>query len=104
MYAVIATGGKQYKVTEGQVLHVEKLTVEAGETVDFDTVLLIGDGDKINIGKPYVAGSKVSAQVIEHAKGEKVRIIKMRRRKHSEKQMGHRQPYTAIKITAIQAA
>ncbi len=104
MYAVIATGGKQYKVTEGQVLHIEMLAAEPGSNIDFEQVLLIGDGDNINIGKPYVAGSQVSAQVIEHARDKKIRIVKFRRRKHSRKNMGHRQSYTAVKITKIKAA
>ncbi|MCD6055111.1 MAG: rplU [Gammaproteobacteria bacterium] len=104
MYAVIATGGKQYKVSEGQVLHIEKLNNEIGATVDFDAVLLIGDGDKLTIGKPYIKGSTVSAEVLEQGRGEKIHIIKMRRRKHSRKKIGHRQSYTAVKITSIKSA
>lgn len=104
MYAVIATGGKQYKVSEGQVLHIEKLEAQPGEHIDFDSVLLVGDGKNISVGKPYVAGSKVTAEVVEQGRDKKVKIIKFRRRKHSQKQMGHRQAYTAVKITAIKAA
>jgi large subunit ribosomal protein L21 len=103
MYAVIKTGGKQYKVRPGDVLKIEKLTAEAGENVDFDEVLLVGDDDKIEIGTPIVSGGKVSAMVRLQARAPKVKIIKFRRRKHYRKQMGHRQYYTEVQVTQIAA-
>ncbi len=101
MYAVIATGGKQYRVAEGDVIKVEKLGAEAGGTVDFDKVLLVGEGDKVKIGAPYVDGGKVTATVKSHGRGKKVEIVKFRRRKHHRKQMGHRQDFTEVQITSI---
>lgn len=101
MYAVIVTGGKQYRVKEGQLLKVETLPVEQGQSVDFDQVLMLVNGTDIQVGKPTVAGAKVTASVIEHGRGEKIRIVKFRRRKHSRRQMGHRQNFTKIKIEAI---
>jgi len=103
MYAVIATGGKQYRVAEGDVVRIEKLTAEAGAAVEFDKVLLVGQGADVKVGAPFVAGSKVSGTVQAHGKGDKVRIVKFRRRKHYLRQGTHRQPYTEVKITAIQA-
>ncbi|MEW6353183.1 MAG: 50S ribosomal protein L21 [Pseudomonadota bacterium] len=103
MYAVILTGGKQYRVTEGATLRVEKLAAAEGANVDFDQVLLAGSGDNIKVGAPFVAGGKVSAVVKAHGRGEKVSIIKFRRRKHHRKQMGHRQHYTEVQITGIKA-
>jgi large subunit ribosomal protein L21 len=104
MYAVIATGGKQYRVSEGTVLRVEKLTADAGANVEFDQVLLVGEGDKVKIGAPYLSGGKVIATVQSHGKGDKVRIVKFRRRKHYLRQGNHRQPYTEIKVTSIVGA
>lgn len=101
MYAVFQTGGKQYRVSEGDVLRVERLDADEGASVDFDTVLLVADGDTTDIGKPYVAGGRVSATVTGHGRGEKITIVHFRRRKHSRKQMGHRQDYTELKITGI---
>ncbi|AMX01626.1 50S ribosomal protein L21 [Microbulbifer thermotolerans] len=103
MYAVIESGGKQHRVEEGEVLRLEKLEVATGETIDFDKVLMVVDGDKINIGAPVVDGAKVTAEVVSHGRGEKVKIIKFRRRKHSMKRQGHRQWYTEVKITGIKA-
>ena len=103
MYAVIKTGGKQYRVAEGDVLRVEKLDAEQGATVNFDDVLLIAKGDDIKVGTPNVAGAKVTATVEAHGRGPKVTIIKFRRRKHHRKQMGHRQSYTELQITGIKA-
>ncbi len=103
MYAVIKTGGKQYRVVEGQTLKVEKLNVEKGNSIELDEVLMVADGDNIKIGAPLVAGGKVSATIEDHGRGEKIRIIKFNRRKHFRKQMGHRQSYTEIKITGISA-
>ena len=101
MYAVIATGGKQYRVEKDGVLRIEKLDAEPGASVDFDQVLLVADGDKITLGKPLVAGAKVSATVEKHGKGDKVVIVKFRRRKHYKRAGTHRQPYTQVRITAI---
>jgi len=101
MYAVIVTGGKQYRVMEGEVLRVEKLDVEAGNSVEISDVLLLGDGDKITIGTPNVTGAKVMATVKSHGRLDKIRIVKFRRRKHHRKQMGHRQYYSEIEITGI---
>ncbi len=103
MQAVIVSGGKQYRVKEGDVLKLEKLPVEAGATVDFDQVLMIGEGENVQIGKPFLTGCKVVASVVEHGRHDKVRILKFRRRKHHMKRMGHRQSYTQVKITEIKA-
>jgi len=102
-YAIIETGGKQHRVQPGEILKVEKIEVATGASVDFDKVLLVSDGQNVKIGAPYVAGSKVTAEVVEQGRHDKVKIIKFRRRKHHMKQAGHRQWYTAIKITAINA-
>ena len=101
MYAVIATGGKQYRVENGTILKVEKLDAEPGATVEFGEVLLIGDGDSIKVGAPLLKGGKVTATVEKHGKGEKKVIVKFRRRKHYLRQGTHRQQYTQIKITGI---
>ena len=103
MYAVIVTGGKQYRVAEGDTILVEKLDVEEGASIDFANVLMVGEGDSVQIGAPYVAGSKVTASVVAQTRGEKVRIMKFRRRKHHQKCTGHRQYLTQIEITAITA-
>lgn len=103
MYAVIHTGGKQYRVTEGEVLKVEKLDINEGETLEFDKVLMVGEGADVKVGAPYIDGGKVSAEVVANGRGAKVTIIKFRRRKHSRKQQGHRQSYTQVKITGISA-
>lgn len=103
MYAVIVSGGKQHRVEEGEVLKLEKLEVSTGETIDFDKVLMVGEGADVKIGTPYVESGKVSAEVISHGRGKKVTIIKFRRRKHSRTQQGHRQWYTEVKITGISA-
>jgi large subunit ribosomal protein L21 len=103
MYAVIKSGGKQYRVQEGQTLKLEKLEVPTGESVEFDEVLLVADGDDVKIGAPLVDGAKVAAEIVSHGRGEKIRIIKFRRRKHSMKRQGHRQWFTEVKITGISA-
>lgn len=103
MYAVIVTGGKQYRVAEGDSLKVEKLAADEGASVEFDKVLMVVDGDNIKVGAPYVDGGKVSATVERHGRGDKVKIVKFRRRKHYRKQLGHRQHYTQLKITGISA-
>ncbi|GAB2196603.1 50S ribosomal protein L21 [Sessilibacter sp. MAH4] len=102
MYAVIVSGGKQHRVAEGEVLRLEKIEVATGETVDFDKVLLVANGDDVKIGAPVVDGAKVSAEVVAHGRADKVKIVKFRRRKHSMKRQGHRQWYTEVKITGIQ--
>ena len=103
MYAVVITGGKQYRVMKGERLRVEKLDVEAGSNVDINDVLLIGDGETITIGAPKVAGAVVTANILSHGRLDKVHIVKFRRRKHYRKQMGHRQHYSEIEITGITA-
>jgi large subunit ribosomal protein L21 len=101
MYAVIVSGGKQYRVIEGQTLKLEKLDLDVGATVNFDQVLLIGNGDDIKIGAPVLTGSKVTGDIIGQGRHKKVHIMKFRRRKHHQKQMGHRQYFTEVKITSI---
>mgnify|MGYP003151475494 FL=1 len=102
MYAVIKTGGKQYRVEEGDVVRIEKIEVATGESVDFDQVLLVANGDDVKVGQPMLDGAKVTAEVLEQGRHKKIKIVKSRRRKHSRKQQGHRQWYTAVKITGIQ--
>lgn len=102
MYAVIVTGGKQYKVAEGEFLKIEKLEIGTGESVVFDRVLLVAKGDDLKIGAPVVEGAKVTAEVISQGRHDKIRIIKFRRRKHHMKHQGHRQWFTEVKITGIQ--
>jgi large subunit ribosomal protein L21 len=101
MYAVIRTGGKQYRVAAGDKLKVEKLPAEVGAEVTLEQVLALGEGESLKIGAPLVAGAAVKATVVSHGLGEKVRIFKLRRRKHYTKSQGHRQPYTEIEITGI---
>ena len=103
MYAVIATGGKQYRVSEGTVVRVEKLDAEAGTSVEFDKVLVVGEGAEVAVGAPYVDGARVTATVQSHGKADKVRIVKFRRRKHYLRMGNHRQQFTEIKITDISA-
>lgn len=103
MYAVIKSGGKQYRVQEGQTLKLEKLEIPTGETIEFDEVLLVADGDDVKIGAPLVNGAKVAAEIVDHGRGDKIKIIKFRRRKHSMTRQGHRQWFTEVKITGISA-
>jgi large subunit ribosomal protein L21 len=103
MYAIVATGGKQYRVKEGEKLRIEKLSAEAGDTIELDKVLLVGEGDDVKVGAPYLEGAKVTATVAANGRGDKVKIIKFNRRKHYRKQMGHRQSFTEIEITGISA-
>ena len=104
MFAIIKTGGKQYRVKQGETLRVEKLAVEAGGTVEFSEVLLVaGEGTEIKIGQPTVAGAKVVAKVVAQERGPKITIFKFRRRKNYRRKSGHRQAYTAVRIEAIQA-
>jgi len=101
MYAVIRTGGKQYRVSEGDVIRVETLTAEAGSSVELSDVLMIANGDDIKIGTPILEGAKVTADVTEHGRHKKIEIVKFRRRKHFDRRTGHRQNYTELKITGI---
>ena len=101
MYAVIKSGGKQYRVQEGQLLKLEKIESETGAELTFDDVLLVGNGDDVKIGEPIVKGAKVTAEVVAQGRHPKVRIIKFKRRKHHMKTMGHRQWFTQVKITGI---
>lgn len=103
MYAVFSTGGKQYRAEAGQVVRVEKLDVDQGSTVELDQVLMVADGDDIKLGSPVLDGGKITAEVVAHGRGDKISVVKFRRRKHHRKQMGHRQYYTDIKITGIEA-
>ncbi len=104
MYAVIKTGGKQYRVREGDTLRVEKLAAEAGAKVQFDQVLMVGEGDQVKIGAPYLAGSQVSATVISQGRADKIKIVKFKRRKNYLRQKGHRQAFTEVEITKIGGA
>ena len=103
MYAVIKTGGKQYKVAAGEKIKVELLDAEVGAVVTIDQVLAVGSGDGLTVGAPLVAGATVSAKVVSHGKHDKVRIFKMRRRKHYQKRQGHRQNFTELEIALISA-
>lgn len=103
MYAVVKTGGKQYKVASGEKLKIEQLQANVGDAINLDQVLLVADGDAISVGTPTVPGAVVSAKVLSHGRGKKVRIFKLRRRKHYKKQQGHRQNYTELLIEKITA-
>lgn len=103
MYAVIETGGKQYRVSEGETLRVEKLPNAAGDKLSFDTLLFADDGGKVLVGSPKLAGVRVEAEVVEQGLGKKITIFKYRRRKNYRRKQGHRQPFTAIRITSIKA-
>ena len=103
MFAVIESGGKQHRVGEGEVLKLEKLGVAPGENVVFDKVLMVADGDNVNVGTPYVSGGKVTAEVLSEGRHKKVRIIKFKRRKDYLKRQGHRQWFTEVKVTGISA-
>ena len=103
MYAVIKTGGKQYRVQQGDVIFVEKLNAQADEAVTFEEVLLVGDGEAAKIGAPVVEGAKVEGKVLAQVKGKKVVVYKYKAKKNERKKQGHRQPYTKVEITAINA-
>lgn len=103
MYAVVATGGKQYKVQEGEILRVEKLAGEVGSIVTFDQVLMTSDGTDVALGAPLLEGAEVIGQIVEQDKSKKVLVFKYKRRKRYRKMQGHRQPYTAVKINTIKA-
>jgi large subunit ribosomal protein L21 len=103
MYAVIQTGGKQYRVEEGTTLKIEKLELGTGDSIEFDKVLMVQSGESVKVGLPYIEGGKVTGTVKSQGRHKKIRIIKFRRRKHHMKQMGHRQYYTEVLITGISA-
>jgi len=103
VYAVIESGGKQHRVEKGEILQLEKLDAATGDKVKFDKVLLVGEGESVKIGKPYVQGGQVTAEVLREGRGDKIKIIKFNRRKHYKRQQGHRQWYTEVKITSIKA-
>lgn len=104
MYAVIANGGKQYKVAEGQIIELEQINKDSGDAIEFDQVLLLADGENITVGAPFVKNALVKAEIVEHGRGKKIHIIKFRRRKHSLKRMGHRQNFTSVKIIGIETS
>jgi len=101
MYAVVKTGGKQYRITPGEKVKVEQIAADVGAEVVLDQVLMVGEGDSVRLGQPTVAGATVKATVVSHGRGDKVEIFKMRRRKHYQKHQGHRQNYTELKIDSI---
>lgn len=103
MYAIFKSGGKQHRVQEGEVVRLEKIEVATGETVNFDEVLLVANGDDVKVGAPIVEGAQITAEVVGQLRGDKIKIVKFRRRKHSRKQQGHRQWHTDVKITSIKA-
>lgn len=103
MYAVIANGGKQYKVMQGQVLELESIDIDAGQPIEFDQVLLVADGDNITVGAPFLKGVTVKGEVVDHGRHKKIHILKFRRRKHHMKRMGHRQNFTQVKIIGIES-
>ena len=104
MFAVIKSGGKQHRVQKGETLKLEKLEIATGAMVDFGVALMVGEGKDVKIGNPRIKGSKVTGEVVSHGKGDKVTIVKFRRRKHSRSTQGHRQWYTEVKITGIRAS
>ncbi len=102
IYAVIATGGKQYKVSPGDVIQVEKLDMEAGKAIVFDKVLLVNNDGNLDIGAPYLGNSAVAGKIVHHDRDKKIRIIRFKRRKRHLRRLGHRQPFTTVEITGIQ--
>ncbi len=104
MYAVFSTGGKQYRASTGDIIKVEKLEAEKGATIELSSVLLVGEGENIKIGTPFLKGGKVTARVVEHGRGEKIKVLKFKRRKSYMKKMGHRQYFTTLEITGIDAS
>ena len=103
MYAIVATGGKQYKVREGEVLRIEKIPGEVGSPISFDQVLMVGDGDSVSIGRPALDGAAVTSRIVEQGKADKLIVFKYKRRKRYRRKQGHRQSFTAVKIDAISA-
>jgi large subunit ribosomal protein L21 len=104
MYVVFSTGGKQYRASTGDIVKVEKLEAEKGTTVELDSVLMIGEGEDIQVGTPFLKGGKVTAKVVEHGRGDKIKVLKFKRRKNHMKKQGHRQFFTALEITGIDVA
>ena len=103
MFAVFESGGKQHRVSEGDVIRLERLSGEPGQSVEFDRVLLVSQDDDVTVGVPYVEGGKVTAEVVEQGRGDKIRVVKFKRRKNYLRRTGHRQDYTEVRITAINA-
>ena len=103
MFAVFESGGKQHRVTEGDVVRLERLSGDPGQSVEFDRVLLVSEGEDVTVGMPYVEGGKVTAEVVEQGRGAKIRVVKFKRRKNYLRRAGHRQDYTEVRITAINA-
>ena len=103
MYAVIKTGGKQYRVSAGEKIKVEQIPADVGAEITLDQVLMVGEGESVSIGTPLLAGARVTAKVVAHGRGPKIKIFKMRRRKHYQKHQGHRQNFTEIEISGIAA-
>ena len=103
MYAVFKTGGKQYRASTGDVIKVEKIEAEKGATIELDQVLMVGEGEDVKIGTPFLEGGKVTATVVDQGRGDKIKVIKFKRRKNYRRQMGHRQYFTQIEITDIDA-
>jgi large subunit ribosomal protein L21 len=103
MYAVVSTGGKQYKVQEGEILRVEKIPGDVGSAVTFDRVLLVGDGDDISVGQPILDKASVKGRIVEQGKAKKILVFKYKKRKRYRRKQGHRQPFTAVKIDRIEA-
>ena len=103
MYVVFKTGGKQYRATTGDVIKVEKIEAEKGATIELDEVLMVGEGEDVKVGTPYLEGGKVTATVLDHGRRDKIMVIKFKRRKNYRRQMGHRQYFTQIEITGIEA-
>lgn len=101
MYAVMKTGGKQYRVAQGDTVRVERLDAAEGDTIELDSVLMIADGDDVKVGTPLIEGGRVEARVRKHVRGDRIEVVKFRRRKHHQKRSGHRQHYTEIEITGI---
>jgi len=103
MYAVFKTGGKQYRASTGDVIKVEKIEAEKGATVELDQVLMVGEGEDVKVGTPFLEGGKVTATVVDQGRGDKIKVIKFKRRKNYRRQMGHRQYFTQLEITGIEA-
>ncbi|MBT8041293.1 MAG: 50S ribosomal protein L21 [Xanthomonadales bacterium] len=103
MYAVFKTGGKQYRAATGDVIKVEKIEAEKGSTVELDQVLMVGEGEDVKIGAPFLDGGKVTAKIVDHGRGDKIKVVKFKRRKNYHRTMGHRQYFTQIEITGIDA-
>ena len=103
MYAVIQTGGKQYKVQPGETVYLEKLPGTAGDAIEFDEVLLVADDEQVAVGRPLIEGAKVSGEIVEQGRGQKLIVYKFKRRKNYRRKNGHRQDYTAVKISAVSA-